>query len=86
MKTCFVLGATLLHEKVMYDGCGVSCRTQGQHSAINTNQMQENELMFKSWELAMYHHERWVGCGCPEGRSGEDIPPAAKYMCCCRCL
>ncbi len=28
-------------------------------------------------------HERWDGDGYPDGLAGEDIPPAARIVCCC---
>lgn len=31
-------------------------------------------------EIAHYHHERWDGCGYPEGLSGEAIPISARLM------
>lgn len=31
-------------------------------------------------EIILCHHERWDGSGYPEGRSGEDIPIAARLM------
>ncbi len=30
--------------------------------------------------IALYHHERWDGSGYPEGRSGSDIPEAARIV------
>ena len=29
------------------------------------------------------HHERWDGCGYPDGLSGERIPLEARIVCCC---
>lgn len=34
-------------------------------------------------EIALNHHERWDGGGYPNGRSGEDIPLAARIMYIC---
>ena len=31
-------------------------------------------------ESVLYHHERWDGCGYPEGRSGEQIPLMARII------
>ena len=31
-------------------------------------------------EIALYHHERWDGSGYPTGRSGNDIPQAARIV------
>ena len=31
-------------------------------------------------EVAMYHHERWIGGGYPEALSGEEIPLSARIM------
>jgi putative two-component system response regulator len=31
-------------------------------------------------EIALYHHEKWNGTGYPEGRSGEEIPLAARIV------
>lgn len=32
------------------------------------------------YEVAMYHHERWIGGGYPEALSGEEIPLSARIM------
>ena len=31
-------------------------------------------------DIAVYHHEWWDGSGYPEGRSGREIPLAARIM------
>lgn len=31
-------------------------------------------------EIALYHHERWDGCGYPNGLAGEEIPLAARII------
>ncbi len=33
-----------------------------------------------AYEAAMYHHERYNGCGYPEGLKGEDIPVVARIV------
>lgn len=31
-------------------------------------------------EIALHHHERWDGCGYPNGLSGEEIPESARIV------
>ena len=38
------------------------------------------ELLRKAAEIAYFHHERYDGGGYPEGRSGENIPLAARIV------
>lgn len=38
------------------------------------------EFLAIAKEIAHYHHEKWDGSGYPEGRSGDDIPIAARLM------
>ena len=33
-----------------------------------------------AYEVARYHHEKWNGCGYPEGRKEQDIPLHARIM------
>lgn len=37
-------------------------------------------------EIAYYHHERWDGCGYPEGLKGEAIPLSARLMAVADCF
>ncbi|MBV5310189.1 response regulator [Chromatium okenii] len=38
------------------------------------------EFLVLAKDIAHYHHEKWDGSGYPEGRSGSDIPIAARLM------
>ncbi|MBK1693460.1 two-component system response regulator [Chromatium weissei] len=38
------------------------------------------EFLVLAKDIAHYHHEKWDGSGYPEGRSGSDIPLAARLM------
>lgn len=39
-----------------------------------------NPLLLMAKEIAEFHHEKWDGSGYPKGRSGNDIPLAARLM------
>lgn len=40
----------------------------------------DEELINVARDVALYHHEKWNGKGYPEGKTGEDIPLAARIM------
>ena len=40
----------------------------------------DEELVEKAYNIAIAHHEKWNGCGYPNGISGEDIPLEARLM------
>ncbi|HLO62311.1 MAG TPA: two-component system response regulator [Azonexus sp.] len=40
----------------------------------------ENEMLIYACQIARSHHERWDGCGYPDGLAGEAIPLAARLM------
>jgi putative two-component system response regulator len=40
----------------------------------------ESELLQLAAEIALTHHERWDGCGYPEGLSGEEIPLEGRIV------
>lgn len=42
--------------------------------------MENEEFLRVAEQIAMYHHEKWNGCGYPEGLKGEDIPLSARIM------
>lgn len=33
-----------------------------------------------AYQVAMYHHEKWNGCGYPEGLKENNIPLCARIM------
>lgn len=39
-----------------------------------------NDFIDVSYDIALYHHERWDGTGYPEGKSGYDIPLSAQIV------
>lgn len=39
-----------------------------------------NDFLDVSYEVALYHHERWDGSGYPLGKSGNDIPLPAQIV------
>ena len=41
---------------------------------------QESELVRTAYAICRWHHERWDGCGYPDGLKGEDIPIAAQVV------
>ena len=41
---------------------------------------QESELVKTAYAICRWHHERWDGCGYPDGLKGEDIPIAAQVV------
>lgn len=42
--------------------------------------IQDVDYLKMACEVAMYHHERWIGTGYPEALSGEAIPLSARIM------
>ncbi|MCL2267386.1 MAG: HD domain-containing protein [Treponema sp.] len=44
------------------------------------NKTGEQEFLDYAFLFAVYHHERWDGCGYPYGIKGEDIPLPARLM------
>lgn len=58
------------------------------HSAIGAEAIASAEKQFglsnsflrTAREIALYHHERWDGCGYPQGLQAEAIPVAARLM------
>lgn len=49
-----------------------------EHPAIGHEILQEVEFLQPSLDLVLYHQERYDGSGYPEGRSGDEIPLAAR--------
>lgn len=50
------------------------------HSTIGANILEHgnSKLMNTSYEIALYHHERYDGTGYPKGLKGEEIPLSAR--------
>jgi len=44
------------------------------------NEAGRDSFLAMGRDIAYYHHERWDGKGYPEGRSGDDIPLAARIV------
>lgn len=51
-----------------------------QHSTIGANILQghDSALLKAAHDIALSHHERWNGCGYPQGLAGEAIPLMAR--------
>lgn len=48
---------------------------------VNTAQIMAPLKRFKEFtEIAAWHHERWDGCGYPDGLAGEEIPLLARIV------
>jgi len=52
------------------------------HSAVGHKILSQSEApLFKlAAEVALYHHEKWDGCGYPKGLKGEKIPISARIV------
>ena len=46
----------------------------------NLADMGDVEFLRYAWNIAMYHHERWDGCGYPCGLAGDAIPICAQVV------
>lgn len=44
------------------------------------NQVEEEHFVKVAVNVAKHHHEKWNGCGYPDGLSGEEIPLEARIM------
>ena len=42
--------------------------------------LKDIKFLEKSFDLVLYHHERWDGKGYPKGLRGEDIPIGARIF------
>lgn len=40
----------------------------------------DSQYINMAYNVALHHHEKWNGCGYPDGLSGEEIPLAARIM------
>lgn len=56
--------------------------TLGWEAITNAERMLGTQAEFLSMakDIALFHQEKWDGSGYPEGRSGDDIPVAARLM------
>ena len=52
------------------------------HTTIGGQILGDSEfpMLQMAHEIALYHHERWIGGGYPENMKGEDIPVAARIV------
>ena len=41
---------------------------------------EDEEIIKNAYDIAMFHHEKWNGCGYPQGLKGEEIPLSARIM------
>ena len=63
-----------------FDEIKTHCKLGGDALRIAEERMGFNTFLTMAKEIAYYHHERWDGRGYPFGKSGEDIPWAARLM------
>lgn len=50
------------------------------HPDMGTRILQEAEEIHDLISAILYHHERWDGCGYPEGLKGDEIPVTARVV------
>ena len=56
------------------------------HSMLGANMLRKSEgyenepLLQTAYEIARWHHERWDGCGYPDGLKGNEIPVSAQLV------
>jgi|GEM_PF-1352546 len=50
------------------------------HPAIGDSILKHMDTLIRERQVVRHHHERWDGCGYPDGLSGEDIPLAARIV------
>ena len=48
--------------------------------AMDTVSQEDSSYLAEARNLAHYHHEKWNGCGYPDGLKGEEIPLSARIM------
>ena len=50
------------------------------HTSEGARILRDIDVLDHLSDAVMYHHERWDGCGYPEGLAGEDIPAVARVI------
>jgi HD-GYP domain-containing protein (c-di-GMP phosphodiesterase class II) len=55
-------------------------RLMQRHTVTGSDILREVEFLGEAKEVVRHHHERWDGCGYPDGLEGEEIPLAARVF------
>ncbi|MEW6662184.1 MAG: HD-GYP domain-containing protein [Bacillota bacterium] len=50
------------------------------HSAIGADIVRNVKMLAKGAEIIRHHHERWDGCGYPDGLKGDEIPIGSRII------
>lgn len=60
--------------------CMKTHTTRGGEILNNIKEIWDKNYETTSWEICMYHHERWDGRGYPKGLNGDEIPVSAQIV------
>ncbi len=63
-----------------YDLIKLHAKAGGRLIEENMNRLVDQEFVEIAQDLAAFHHEKWNGCGYPNGLKGEEIPLAARIL------
>ena len=53
---------------------------RGAEMLSKLDNFESEPLLHTAYEIARWHHERWDGCGYPDGLKGDDIPISAQIV------
>lgn len=66
--------------KEEYDLIKLHAKAGGRLIEENMNRIVDKEFVEIAQDMAAFHHEKWNGCGYPNGLKGEEIPLSARIL------